>query len=209
MLINDDLGAFAEIPRMIGRGAALALEDAFWTLVLANTGNFFSAANGNLVTGSAYALGDDGLAKAVETLRKMTDADGNHLLLEPKYLVVPPELEATARQLLESRTVVIAGGTSARTRGASNVWSGLADLVVSPYLSDSNYTGYSTTAYYLLADPADVACFGIAYLNGVESPTIEDAPLAPDVLGKAWRGYFDFGVCQVDKRGGAKMTGAD
>jgi len=208
MMINDDLGAFAEIPRMIGRGAALALEDAFWTLVLANTGNFFSAGNGNYVTGSTYVLGDDGLAKAVETLRKQTDADGNHLLLEPKYLVVPPELEATGRELLSSRTVVIAGSTDA-TRGAANVWQGLADLVVSPYLSDSDYTGYSTTAYYLLAGPGDVACFGVAYLNGVEAPTIEDAPLRSDVLGKAWRGYFDFGVCQVDKRGGVKMKGAD
>jgi hypothetical protein len=42
-LINDDLGAFLQLPQLFGRGAALAVEKLFWTLVLANTGSFFSS----------------------------------------------------------------------------------------------------------------------------------------------------------------------
>jgi hypothetical protein len=53
-----------------------------------------------------------------------------------------------------------------------------------------------------------VAAFGIAYLNGSEVPVIEDAPLPGNVLGIGWRGYLDFGVCQVDSNGGVKSTGA-
>ena len=77
-----------------------------------------------------------------------------------------------------------------------------------PHLSNESYSGYSATAWYLFGLPNDVAAFGVAYLNGVESPTVEDAPLPGDVLGQAWRGYLDFGVCQIDQRGGIKSTGA-
>src|SRR5262249_49022296 len=47
MIINDDLGAFLQIPRAIGRMSALALEEAVFTLFLANPNNFFSAGNAN------------------------------------------------------------------------------------------------------------------------------------------------------------------
>jgi len=208
MAVNDDLGAFTEIPRMIGRGAALALEDAFFTLVLANTGSFFSTANKNYVEGASYVLGSEGLKKAVETFRKQTDADGNPIAMIPKFLLVPPEIEATADELYVSTNVNTGGSSTKEKVPNRNVYAGKYTPVVSPYLSNSNYTGYSATAYYLLADPADAASFGIAYLNGVERPTIEDAPLRSDLLGRAWRGYFDFGVCQVDKRAGVKMKGA-
>jgi hypothetical protein len=36
MIINDDLGAFTDIPRAIGIGAADAISDAVWTCLLAN-----------------------------------------------------------------------------------------------------------------------------------------------------------------------------
>jgi len=205
MLINDDLGAFTEIPRLIGRGAALALEQAFWTLVLANTGDFFGSTNSNQIT---TALGSTGLKNAVKTFRKLTDADGHPIMVTPKYLLVPPDLEETADELYVSTHVNTGGSSTTAKVPNRNVHANKYQPLVSPYLSNTGYTGYSATAYYLLGDPADVACFGIAYLNGNERPTIEEVDVRNDVLGKAWRGYFDFGVCQVDKRGGVKSTGA-
>ncbi len=205
MLINDDLGAFTEIPRMIGRGAALALEQAFWTLVLANTSSFFGSGNSNQIT---TALGSAGLKAAVKTIRKLTDSDGNPIVVTPRYLLVPPDLEEEADELYASTTVNTGGSSRTDKVPNKNVHAGKYQPVVSPYLSNTGYTGYSTTAWYLLADPADVACFGIAYLNGNERPTIEEVDVNKDTLGKAWRGYFDFGVCQVDKRGGVKSTGS-
>ena len=76
-------------------------------------------------------------------------------------------------------------------------------------LSNTGITGYSATAWYLMADPADAPSFGIAYLNGREAPVIEEVDPGANYLGKAWRGYFDFGVCQIDSRGSVKSTGAD
>jgi hypothetical protein len=59
----------------------------------------------------------------------------------------------------------------------------------------------------LFGDPGDVAAFGIAYLNGMESPTIEQEQADFNLLGIQFRGYQDFGVCQVDKCGGVMSKG--
>lgn len=206
-LINDDLGVFTSIPQMIGRGAAQALERAFWTLVLANTGTFFGTGNNNYFEGADSTLDSDSLGEAVQMFRQQVDADGEPIDIQPKYLLVPPELEVVARELFRSTNLIIAGQTDVK-QGEANIHANKYTPLVSPYLSNSNYTGYSTTAWYVLADPSDSACFGIAYLNGVETPTIEDAPLPSNILGQAWRGYYDFGVCQVDSRAGVKSKGA-
>jgi len=55
----------------------------------------------------------------------------------------------------------------------------------------------------------DVAAFGVAYLQGVQLPIIEQVDPEPNRLGTMWRGYLDFGVCQVDHRGGAYSVGDD
>jgi hypothetical protein len=60
----------------------------------------------------------------------------------------------------------------------------------------------------LFGSPADVAAFGVAYLNGIENPTIESGPADFDTLGLQWRGFLDFGVCQLDPKGGVKSKGA-
>jgi len=207
-LINDDLGAFMEVPRLIGRGAALTLEEAFWALVLANTGNFFSTGNKNYISGATTVLGPDGLEQAVQKFLEQTDADGKPIVLNPRWLVVPPPLKVTADQLYKS-TVFNTGGAATATKVPNaNVFAGLYEPVVSPYLSNAAFAGSSATAWYLWGDPADVAAFGICYLNGNETPTIEDAPPAPNILGQGWRGYFDFGVCQIDPRGVVKSKGA-
>ena len=51
-----------------------------------------------------------------------------------------------------------------------------------------------------------MAAFGIGYLSGVESPTVETADTDFSQLGIQYRGYMDFGVCQIDPRGGVMAT---
>jgi hypothetical protein len=203
MFINDDLGAFAEIPRMIGRGAALTREQLFWTLVLANTGDFFHANNANLITA---ALGSAGLGTAAAALENQTDSDGNPVLIMGKYLAVPPALRVTAEELFKAQNLVV---SSATKQPNVNIWGGRYEPQVSPYLSNTSFhANASATQWYLFGDPADVAAFGIAYLHGAENPVVEEAELSAEFLGKAWRGYIDLGVCQIDHRGAVKSTGA-
>ena len=211
MMKNDDLSALSEIPATIGRGSALAIEKAFWTLVLANAGNFFGAGNNNYIDGATTVLGSAGLAQAVAAFRNQVDPQGNPILVNPKFLVVPTSLEEAAWELFKSTNIMIAaaGTTDAVTvRPTTNVYGGLFQPSVTPYLNNANIAGYSALAWYLFGDPGDVAAFGIAYLDGNEMPTIQDAPQPADVLGLGWRGYIDFGICQLDPRGGVKSNGA-
>lgn len=201
--INDDLGAFTELPQKLGRGAALAIEDAFWTLVKANTGTFFGSGNGNYIEGATTFLGVEGLRLAVQTMAKLTDADGKPINVQPKFLVVPPELDGVAQELFRSTGLIATGlqATNARERGAAtNIYANRYQPVMSPYLT-------AAKVYYLFADPMDIAAFGICYLNGVETPIVEEVPQAPNVLGFQWRGYIDFGVCQIDKQGAVMSKG--
>ncbi|HUW30111.1 MAG TPA: Mu-like prophage major head subunit gpT family protein, partial [Planctomycetota bacterium] len=209
-VINDDLGAFTDLPRQIGRAAALKVEDVFFTLVLANTGSFFASGNTNYDSGASSVIGVAGLNRAVALFRKQTDEDGHPIMISPKFLVVPPELEATARQLYASINLIAVGvpTTAEKTAAAANPHSGKYAPLVSPYLSNTAYTGNSATAWYLFGDPNDLAAFALSYLNGQDTPVIEQADPDPKYLGTIWRGYMDFGVAQLDPRGATKSAGA-
>jgi len=205
MLINDDMGALLAIPRKFGRGAARTKEEMLWTLVLANTGSYFAAGNKNYKTGATSALGYSGLGVAEQTLAEQTDQDGKPILVVGRYLVVPPALAGDAEDLYRSRLVV--SGNTSKTPDTNRFASKYEPIVV-PYLGNTNFhASASSKAWYLWGDPQDVALFGIAYLRGRQTPVIEEVGVQPDILGRAWRGYIDVGVCQVDHRGGVKMKG--
>lgn len=67
--------------------------------------------------------------------------------------------------------------------------------------------GADTKAWYLLADPHDLAVIEVAFLGGQEQPTIESADADFSVLGIQMRGFHDFGVKKQDPRGAIKMLG--
>ena len=80
-------------------------------------------------------------------------------------------------------------------------------MEVSRYLANAQYTGNSSKAWYLLAEPVDLPVIEVAFLNGQESPTIETAEADFNQLGIKMRGYHDFGVALQDPRGGVKSKG--
>jgi hypothetical protein len=98
--------------------------------------------------------------------------------------------------------------TTASTKyPVNNPHQGKFRVEVSRYLSNSYYTGHSSKAWYLLADPNDLPVIEVAFLNGQESPTIETAEADFSVLGIKARGYHDFGVGLQDPRAGVKSKG--
>lgn len=76
------------------------------------------------------------LQSAITAMMKFKDDRGKLLGVVPDVLVVPPDLQWTAMELLES-TYWPEEGTST-TRLSSNVLKGKLDLIVSPYLTDTN-----------------------------------------------------------------------
>lgn len=212
-IINDDLGALNEVPLHLGRGAGLKLNDVFWTAFL-NDAEFFNTDNSKLnymsgagtsqATGSLLSIGTVSRAKA--QFRKQKDTNDKPFGVKPKILLVPSELEDTANSIVHSTET---RNTTASTKeGTKNTHQGKFDVVETPYLSDSSYTGYSETAWYMLADPRDVATVEVAFLDGKEAPTIESADADFNTLGIQLRGFHDFGVALQEYRAGLKSKGA-
>ncbi len=215
-LVNDDLDAFTALPRQLGRQTALTIEELVFTLLLANAaqsdGNaFFSAAHNNYATGAGSALGITGLTAAVTDFLKQTDNAGKPVVLLPRYLLVPPELMPLAEQLYKNQNLVafnVSTSGSSKMVPAENPFQNKYEPIQSPYLSNQIISGYSTTGWYLLADPADVPMLAIGYLRGQRQPTIDQGQTDFDILGFRWRCYFDVGVGAVDWRAGVFNAGA-
>lgn len=203
-IVNDDLGALSQLPFRIGRGAALKLNDVFWAAFMDNS-SFFTSGNGSQFSGATSALSVDSLSTAEQKMLEQNDVDGKPLGIAPALLLVPPALSAKAAQLFNS--LELRPASSAKDV-IGNPHAGKFAPVVSPYLSNASYTGNSSTAWYLLADPMTMPVIEVAFLNGVETPTVETADADFNLLGIQMRGFHDFGVTKQEYRGGVKSAGA-
>ncbi|MBN2377053.1 MAG: hypothetical protein JXD22_11670 [Sedimentisphaerales bacterium] len=206
MIINDDLSAFTAIPFNIGMGAAEAINDAVWTLLLANTGTFFGSDNSNYANGAATALGIDALTAAELLFLNQTKPNGRPLGATPKILLVPNALKVTG-ELLMASLKTNATTTEDTPIPQNNPHAGKFEVVNSSYLANASYTGYSALAWYLFADPNVLPALEVGFLNGVDRPTVERADADFNTLGMQFRGFIDFGVAFQDPRGAVKMKG--
>jgi hypothetical protein len=205
-LINDDLGALTGAGRRLGRGGAVAFNNAFWTEFLDNS-SFFTAGNNNVITGAGSALAIGSLEDADEKFRVQTDPDALPLGVEPRILLVPSSLRVTALNLMNS-TMTVATTTANAPLPANNPFVGAYRVVSSPYLQNSSYTGNSATAWYLLADPNDLPVIESVFLNGVQTPTVETADMDFNTLGISMRAFWDFGINLQEFRAGVRAAGA-
>jgi len=207
-IINDDKGALTERPFFLGRGAGVKLNKIFWTAFFNPSGTFFTTSDttGLKINQIANVLGVAGLQAAEEKYSMQTDANGELIGIDPNIILVPPALIHTARQLYESMD--FNETTTADTpKGKKNTYAGMYRPVKSRYLQLSDY-GNSSTAWYLLGDPALLPVWEVAFLDGQDTPIIEESDVDFQYLGIQFRGYFDFGIGQRDPRGILKSTGA-
>jgi len=202
-IVNDDLGAFKSLIAQLGRRARIALERALYNVVMEATDNFYSAANGNRLTSAP--LGIDSIGRARAALSKMLDANGDPLAIEGQYILVPPELEPLALQIYTSMTLNETTEVN-RPRPVNNPYVNRYKPVSSPFLSSGSGAGQSPTTWYMIANPALVPAFQVAFLEGRRAPTIETADTEFRTLGLSMRAYWDFGVARIDPRGAIKAT---
>lgn len=202
-ILNDDLGALTNAPRVLGRGAAMNLNEMFWREFCDNA-TFFTAANGCLLDGVDTALTIDGLTKTEVAFASKTETDGYPLAVTPTILLVPTALGVPAAALMNSLEIRENVGAAYPT---TNPHTGKFRVVKSAWLGSPAVPGSDPQAWYLLADPKDLAVIEVAFLNGQEQPAIETAEADFNVLGIQMRGFHDFGVSKQDPRGAIKMMG--
>jgi len=211
-IINDDLGAFLTVMRKLGNGAAKAFNLAFWTEFMENALPFFSAARKNLLTGNAFDI--DELTRMETAFFDQTEPNvdggdsGDPYGAIPGIILVPNALNTPASQIFNDTLVVIAGDTDTKIPNG-NPHAGKYEVVRSSYLSNTNIVGNSTTATYLLSrpSPGGLSMIETVFLQGQETPTIEQGDVDFNQLGIQMRGFHDFGMNKQEYREVVKSAG--
>jgi hypothetical protein len=181
-LINDDLGALKDTPARFAQ-AALRTEcrlvtGTYVTDALTDSthalGFLYDSTVGDVINLGALPLTIANLEATVQAMTAFVDANGEPILNRPKYLVVGPALEFTARQILTSAVkqwVELGGAGGPLPFPTSNVIAqyGL-QLVIDPYIPI--FAPQSPGSWFLFADPADIAAMEVDYLAGHERPEV-------------------------------------
>ena len=198
-IINDDLGLFSKIATKYGSAAKRLVNKMVYAQLTGNVNMqdnvaLFDSKHGN-VAGTGEALSVKAIAKAITAMRRQKGITGEATLnITPKYLVVPPELEVTAYQIVNS-TAAVDGVNS----GVVNPYKGRFIVVADAELTNPD-------AWYLVADATQHDTIEVTYLNGVETPRLETRQ-GFDVDGIEYKVAFDCGVSALDFRGLYKNAG--
>lgn len=151
-MINDDLGALKDTPMRFAK-AALRTEQYETINQYADddgthaAGNLYDKVTAGEINGSVALLTIANLEAALEAMASWLDAGGSPIMNRAKYLVVPPALEMTARQILTSATKMwtesAGGGPIAYP--TTNVVSQMSlELIVEPWLPVCDATNGNT-----------------------------------------------------------------
>lgn len=201
MLVNDSLNALVQV--LNDRGAAVArFEDrTFYAMMLSganadgptlldttrqvfNTNDVSKAGAGTVIDIAA-------LSAARAALRKRTTKDKVELELSGSVILVGPDKETQAQQLLAP--------VQAQQAGNVNPFSGTLSIVVTAKITGN--------AWYVFASPDEAACFEWGLLEGYTAPRFRtETPFG--VQGVSMSLEHDFGCGAIDFRGGYKNPGA-
>lgn len=197
-LVNDDLGAFNDWSSAAGQAAAQTEAALLWALLSQGAGagpgmsdgkRLFHVDHGNLLTGAALDI--DSLSDARLAMRKTKGLDGKTIInATPKYLVVGPELETVAEQVLAA--------IYAQTPADANPFTGKLTLLVEPRITDDQW--------FVFADPSQVPVLEYSYLSSAPGPQLASRE-GWDVLSVEYRVYEDFGCGALDWRGAVRNPG--
>ena len=202
LLINDDLGMFVDDLRdMVEQVAVfqnrlvydlLQRRGEFKNYVMDDGKPIFDASHNNYDAQGA-PLGTESLAAARTRMMRQKDFDGRQLRILPKFLLVPPELEVSALQILNSTAKI-----EAQNAGVANPFKGAFELISDMELEDAK-------AWYLAAMKKTIK---VGYLQGTNRRPIVEEVNRSNITGIEYELVFDFGVTAEDYRGLYKNNGA-
>ncbi len=145
---DDTIGVYAPLFSQLGVNARQHPDELLFSLLADGFVrpsfdglSFFNDAHPNGGQGSFDNAGVDVLSAtsfqaARETMMSYVNDEGRPLRVVPSHLIVPPQLEKTALDIVRADLT---------TGGVSNVWKNAADVVVAPELA-------ATPTYWFLAD---------------------------------------------------------
>lgn len=195
-IINDDLSAFTMIPSLMGRAAARSVGDAAYAVLTSNPtmkqdslALFHTTHNNFQTTGAAPSVStlDYGWTK----MAVQTDNNANTLNVVPRFLIVPRALENTSKVLMGAQyDPAGAAGTL-----KPNPFNGMLEVV-----ADARLDTFNSLGWFLSADPRVADTVVVGYLNGQQSPYMEQLT-AFTVDGVGYKVRMDCAAAPADFRG--------
>lgn len=168
IIINDDMGAFADLPGKVGRRIADFENALAWAVVNSNAGdgpiisetglNLYSTdAKHNTKAGAGAAIDVTSVSAGRAAMMKATSIDGLKLNIMPRYLVTSPDKFTIAEQFCSVNIVPVQDSQGNPFKGR-----------LTP-VGDANLSG---NAWRLMADPQDVETLVYGHLEGREGPRL-------------------------------------
>ncbi|NSY59319.1 hypothetical protein [Agrobacterium tumefaciens] len=194
MLINDDLGAIAELLTSYGASVALFEEVTFYAGAfnskLADGKAVFHAEHENLA-GAGSAITVDSVGDGRKAMSQQKTIDKKPMLANPaRIMLVGPNKLTEAEKLLASITPA--------TVSTVNIFSGKFELAETSQIADNSW--------HLFADPATGSNYRWGYLEGYEAPRVRmDEPFGSQ--GFSMSVEHDFGCGATDFRFGYRNPG--
>lgn len=198
-IINDDLMAFTEVPRRMGRAAIRKVGDIVYQVLTANAAMadgtaLFHADHSNLLSAGDIATATVDAMRVA--MARQTDPGGaNALNIRLAYLLVPVSVEGTAKVVRDSEVDVNA---STKTHTIPNSVRGTFEVI-----SDARLDASSTTVWYGAANPSVHDTVVVGYLDGQEQPYMESKD-GWSVDGAEFKVRIDAAAKAADWRGLAK-----
>lgn len=194
MIVNDDLGAFADQLRWWASAGA-ALEAELLVAALSQTMSdgtaLFDAAHNN-VAASGAAPSVTTLSAGRQAMRTQTGIDGARIVgAPPRYLLTGPATETTAEQVVAQIMPAAAEDV--------NPFGGRLTVMTEPRIAGAEW--------FLFADPAVMPAIEYAYLTAQPGPQLEVRE-GFELLGSEYRLLLDFGAAAIDWRGAYKNPGS-
>ncbi|MFI5144881.1 MAG: hypothetical protein ACHQJ4_04735, partial [Ignavibacteria bacterium] len=163
MIVNDDLGAIRKIPVRMGQAAARTIYEFVFDLILSNPTMDYDSVNlfhanhgGNLLS---TALDAASFENARKIMRSQTElSSGKKIGINPRYLLVPCELDKTAYEL-----TTVAFGLSNPVPDFHQTWK--VEPITIAHTTDANN-------WYMVADPYESPTIEIGFLHGMEEPEL-------------------------------------
>jgi len=177
-MINDDLGAFQDVPAKFGR-AARRTEERFATSLFVDADgphtDLFDAAN---TIDDNPELSIEALQEAFQLINEQTDEDGEPIVFDKIHLVVPPALEITAQNILNSTQLEITGnlggGSSDQKLITANWIRNRVELHVNHYIPIIGTAGtVGQDSWFLFGDPQNNRpAAEVGFLQGYRDPQV-------------------------------------
>lgn len=212
---NDDMSALTKAPFKLGDAARRTINAYVWGFV---TGNptladgqafFLASATGNRKKANYISSGLVPTVASIGALEELmrqqvgqNTREGNTgpdiLSISPRYIVTPTAVvRNTARAIVRS-----VSDPASSNSNVSNPYEREMEVLDEPLLAAN-----STTAWYMVADPALVDGIELSFLQGFETPRTWSG-MDDKTLTKWWAVAQVYGGKVIDHRGWAKQAGA-